>query len=333
MGTNKNAVLRYNVLDKCFQNFGRKYYFEDLLEIVNNALIEDHPSSSGIQVRQLREDIRFMKSKAGYSAPILAYKEGKKAYYRYDDKRFSINNCPLNATEAEQLKSAISILQRFEGSPEFEWVNEISPMLTDQFGLKNTNQKVMAYESNIDYSGYKFITPIFNAIINRRVLEIKYEPFNKEAFNLNFHPYFLKQFNNRWFTFGCNEELNIETWNMALDRIQLLKQTNKKYIVSSTNWEDHFYDIIGVTRPNQLPTVIELLFSKEQAPYIQTKPLHPSQKSKLLEDGTLYVRLSLIQNYELEMKLLSFCDKVRVLAPKKLQKTIQQRLKWALDQY
>ena len=41
----------------------------------------------------------------------------------------------------------------FEGSPEFEWVNELAPMLNDQFGLKDESKKVMAFDSNIDYSG------------------------------------------------------------------------------------------------------------------------------------------------------------------------------------
>lgn len=38
MSTNKNAILRYNTLDKCFQNFGKKFYFDDLLNEVNIAL-------------------------------------------------------------------------------------------------------------------------------------------------------------------------------------------------------------------------------------------------------------------------------------------------------
>jgi hypothetical protein len=32
-------------------------------------------------------------------------------------------------------KNAISILQRFEGTPQFEWMNKIGPMLSSHFGL------------------------------------------------------------------------------------------------------------------------------------------------------------------------------------------------------
>jgi hypothetical protein len=226
MPINKNAVIRYNELDKCFSNFGRKYFFDDLLEIVNDALAEEDPDTSGIQIRQLREDIRFMKSEAGYSAPIEAVQDGRKSFYRYADRTFSINNRPLNPTEAEQIKRAISILQRFEGAPQFEWIRELVPMLNNQFGLKAIEEKVMAFESNIDYTGYEYITPIFNAIINKRVLKILYQPFDQEVFSFLFHPYFLKQYNNRWFALGYNQDLNFDRWNIALDRIKEMEEVN-----------------------------------------------------------------------------------------------------------
>jgi predicted DNA-binding transcriptional regulator YafY len=334
MATNKNAVLRYNTLDKCFSNFGRKYYFDDLVKEVNNALLDFDPGSAGIKTRQLREDIRFMKSEAGYAAPIVAYPDGKKAFYRYEDKNFSINKKPLNQTEAEQIKRAISILQRFEGAPEFEWVNELGPMLTTRFGLSQSSQKVMSFESNIDYSGYIRILPLFNAIEKKRVLQVQYKPFNKEEYTITYHPYFLKQYNNRWFVFGLNQELNNPKWNLALDRILNLKETLHKYIPDDIDWEEHFYDIIGVTKPEGAGVQeIELIFSPEQANYIQTKPLHPTQRAKYLENGQLKVKLKLIPNYELEMTLLSFGEKVKVEKPVNLKTRIKERLNDTLKKY
>ena len=39
MSVNKNALIRYQVLDRCFRNSGRMYFWEDLLEECNKALI------------------------------------------------------------------------------------------------------------------------------------------------------------------------------------------------------------------------------------------------------------------------------------------------------
>ena len=333
MPINKNAVIRYNVLDKCFSNPGRKYFFDDLMQEVNGALLDDDPNSTGIQVRQLREDIRFMKSETGYSAPIETYRVGKKAFYRYEDSNFSINKSPLNQMEADQLKSALTILQRFEGSPEFEWVNEIGPMLRDQFGLKDSEEKIIGYDTNIDYSGYEHIAKLFNTISNKQVLKVKYKSFDNEEYEYEFHPYYLKQYNNRWFVFGRNCETKIDQWNLALDRIVELEDIDGSYNENTTDWEDFFYDIIGVTKMEGSVQEVELLFSKEQAPYIQTKPLHPSQKSSLLDDGRLVVKIKVIPNYELERLIISFGETVQIMSPEDLRIKIIDRIRKTKEQY
>jgi len=333
MATNKNALLRFKTLDKCFKNFYKKYYFDDLLDRVNEALLEDDINNSGILTRQLRDDIRYMKSESGYNAPIEAYRNGRKAYYRYSEKEFSINKSPLNDTELNQMKNALSLLQRFEGSKGFEWISEITTILEDSFGLTKETNKVVSFENNIDYIGYIHITKLFNSIVNKNVLTIKYAPFGKEPFELEFHPHYLKQYNNRWFVFGLNPDLKINKWNMALDRIESISISKSKFISSYIDWEYHFSEIIGVTKPQDAEEIeIELLFTKELAPYIQTKPLHQSHKQKITENG-LYVKYKLIPNYELEQLLLSFGERVKVLSPASLIHSIKTRLELGANQY
>lgn len=333
MSINKNALLRYRVLDKCFRNFSKKYYLSDLLDKVNDALLNENANSLGIKLRQLREDIRFMKSESGYSAPIEMYREGKKGFYRYTDKHFAIDKSPLNSTEVEKLKSALGILQRLGGKPEFEWLNEIAPLLQDQLRLVKSDNSIMSYDSNIDYSGYHLISTAFEAIINKVVLNVVYQPFKGDSFEIIFHPYYLKQYNNRWFLLGYNEETKIETWNLPLDRIKGVQETDKAYRETVIDWDDYFYDIIGVTKLSGELDQIELSFTADQAPYISTKPLHSSQKSYLNKDGSLLVKLELIINYEFETLLLSFGEKVKVLKPSSLQDSIRTRLKKGFSQY
>jgi hypothetical protein len=62
MATNKHAVIRYQTLDKCFRNPGRKYFIEDLINACNDALFQSYGMTVRIKRRQLFEDIRFKKS-------------------------------------------------------------------------------------------------------------------------------------------------------------------------------------------------------------------------------------------------------------------------------
>jgi hypothetical protein len=48
MATNKNATIRYQTLNRCFRNPGRKYYIEDLVEACNDSLLDIDPSSTGL---------------------------------------------------------------------------------------------------------------------------------------------------------------------------------------------------------------------------------------------------------------------------------------------
>jgi len=330
----KNALLRYQTLDRCFKNTGRNYLIEDLLEEVNQALIEENYKNSGIQIRQLRDDIRFMKSELGYSAPIeTRVISGKKHAYFYNDPTFSINNSPLNSTEAEQLTSVLTLLNRFQGNPGFEWLTEMSVILKDTFHLKSNDKKVISFEGNIDYSGHEFITPIFNAIVNNRVLRINYTPFGQDEIQLTFHPYHLKQFNNRWFVLGLNANLNAPAWNLALDRITNIIEIQDGYVEDFTDWDYFFSEIIGVSKPYQTDEVeVQLLFSAKQSPYIKTKPIHETQKQYEVEEGLL-VKIKVIPNFELEQLILSFGDGVKVITPIHLKDKILARIQNSLNQY
>lgn len=334
MSINKNALIRYQALDRCFRNPGRMYFWEDLLEECNKALLDFEPNSEGIQRRQLFDDMRFMESEQGWSVPLGRIRHGRKVYYRYEDLNFSINNQPLNDSEAEQIKSALQIFSRFSGTPQFEWVNEMIPMLESKFGLIERKNEVISFESNIDLKGLHFLTPLFNAIINERVLSVTYKDFkSSEPYEITFHPYFLKQYNNRWFAFGLNSDNQVPNWNLALDRIESLSETSLKYKPSKTDWEEYFYDLVGVTRPEGVDLQeIVLKFTPEVAPYIITKPLHPSQKHKNDPTG-LEVRIKVIPNFEMERLVLSFGEQVKVISPQDFKERISQRFNTASRLY
>jgi predicted DNA-binding transcriptional regulator YafY len=327
MSVNKNALIRYQALDRCFRNTGRMYFWEDLLEECNKALADFDPSSEGIQRRQLFDDIRFMESEQGWSVPLGRIRHGRKVYYRYEDLNFSINNQPLNDSEAEQIKSALQIFSRFSGTPQFEWVNEMIPMLESKFGLIERKNEVISFESNIDLKGLHFLTPLFNAIINERVLLVKYKDFkSSEPYEITFHPYYLKQYNSRWFVFGLNSENQVYNWNLALDRIESLLELDLKYEQSVIEWEEYFYDLVGVTKPEGVEVQeVVLRFSPDVAPYVITKPLHPSQKHRNDPTG-LEVRINVIPNIELERLILSFGEQVEVIYPQDLKELISRRL-------
>jgi predicted DNA-binding transcriptional regulator YafY len=329
MSINKNALIRYQTLDKCFSNTGKRYFIEDLLEACNKAIYDYDGARDGIKRRQLFDDISFMESDAGYGIELDKIRDGKKSYYRYSDPKFSINNKPLNETEAIQIKSALLILARFKGLPQFEWVSEITAKIQSGLEMEEGLGEIISFDSNEYLTGIERLGDLFNAIHYKKVLKIIYRPFKSEKdLVFEIHPYYLKQYNNRWFLFGLNKNLD-KISNLALDRITDMVEINIKFVQNKEiDFVEYFQDIIGVTKPDDSdPIKIQLLFSPSEAPYVQTKPIHGSQKKIQSDKNGLLISIEVIPNYELEKLILSFGEKVKVISPLIIKNKIKNRVK------
>ena len=127
MATNKHAIIRYQTLDNCFRNTGRRYFMEDLMQACSEAIEKYTGFEVKISRRQIFGDITFMKENEGYLIELdERCKDGKRVYYRYKDVNFSILNQPMNVKEEQQLREAILTLSRFKGMPQFDWVEELA---------------------------------------------------------------------------------------------------------------------------------------------------------------------------------------------------------------
>ena len=112
--------------------------------------------------------------------------------------------------------------------------------------------------------GKEHIGILYDSIINKQILEIKYHPFNREEpIEMILKPYFLKQYNSRWFLFGFNENLKTIS-NLPLDRITEINDTNKHFS-DADNWdfEEFFEDVVGVT-VNMNVKPVKILLTDQQ---------------------------------------------------------------------
>lgn len=324
MATNKHALIRYKTLDKCFGNKWKKYFIEDLISVCSTELSEYVGTEVKVSRRQLLDDITFMRSEAGYQAPIESIKEGRRVYYRYKPIEYSILKQPLNEAEQEQVRLALETLGRVKGMPQLEWLNTVQTKLSAGLGLDSASVPVISFEENEFLKGLEYLEPLYQFINHKRVLQISYQGYRQEqAETHTIHPYYLKQYNNRWFVYGWNEGLE-RLQNMALDRILQVNETDEvEYRDCTIDFEAYFEDIIGVTNPeNQEVERIVLRFTTSRLPYVLSKPLHGSQR---LKDG--FIHLELKVNRELISLLLSYGPDVEILEPILLRDTISTEIK------
>lgn len=333
MAGNKHALTRYRILDACFSSKMRKYYAEDLIKKCNEALAERYGTDdAGISRRTFFDDLNDLDSIVGeYGVEILRLNDGRKKYYRYDKEDFSLFTKGFNEEDLRTLKENIQTLQRFKGLPSFAWMDSLVSKLEDKLTIKTSVGNIIDYEDNTGYSGIDWLKDIFDAVIGQQPLKVDYRKFDETAFVWTIHPYYIKQYNNRWFLIGFNPEFN-DLSTIPLDRIDDLEPVHIPYIENSeTDFDSYFDNVIGVTIPDAPLETIKLRFTPSRLQYVLTKPLHKSQVCTDPASGIIILKL--IPNNETDALILSFGADVEVLEPESYRNRIREKVQSAFANY
>lgn len=335
MAINKNALIRYKTIDKCLQNHYRTWSLEDLIAACSDALYQYEGRDVNVSKRTVQMDIQMMRSdKLGYNAPIEVY---DKRYYRYGDSDYSITDIPLNETDLSVLSETVDVLKQFKDFSLFKEVGGIIQRLEDKIRFEKTNQHpIIHLDKNEQLKGLEHLEILYQSILKKVVLKIKYQSFNaRQASVIPFHPYLLKEYNNRWFVVGRTKpQRPVST--LALDRIEkILVDLKQPYLDEDFNGDQYYKNTIGVTvfSEKHIHNVI-LKIDATNAPYVETKPLHHTQEIvKRTDDHSIIIRLRVNLNFELERLILGFGESAEVLGPRMLRKRIEKKLRAAVALY
>ncbi|WP_300878173.1 WYL domain-containing protein [uncultured Duncaniella sp.] len=328
MATIKNAFLRHRILDRCFRERGRRYYMNDLIEIINKETFYYY--GRNISERTIREDLKYMKDSEGYSAPIEKGMDGHRAYYYYGDPEYSIMNLPISQKEMQQLADTISMLSRFKGLPDFSWMEEIIVRLEDTFQLNQSPRGVVSFAQNPYLIGMQHFTALFDCIVKKYVIKVSYHKYRKPSFLREIHPYQLRQYNNRWFLIGYESKMKglLPLVTLPLDRIDAIDVAPNLIYQEyhGLDIDEYFSQVVGVSiniGSRRERIIIKATFPA--AAYIETKPFHNSQKILDRKDNYIVFELNLIPNYEFETSLLGYLNECEILEPLYLRKKMRER--------
>ncbi|MFM8744901.1 MAG: helix-turn-helix transcriptional regulator, partial [Cytophagales bacterium] len=216
MPVTRNALIRYRTIDNCLRNRARKWTLEDLISACSEALYEYEGIDKGVSRRSIQMDIQFMRSdKLGYNAPIVVL---EKKYYTYDDPDYSITNIPLTVQDLGKLTEVVEILKQFKGFSHFEELSGMVQRLENKIYSAQTKQEpVIDFEKNENLKGLEHIETLYQSIIKKEAIELAYQSFKARTPNtFTFHPYFLKEYRNRWFVLGVKKK-DSPVMTLALD--------------------------------------------------------------------------------------------------------------------
>lgn len=328
MPVDKQVLLRYQVLNKCFRNRYREYTIDDLVNECNKALRKaDKPD---VSKRTIQNDINILEADYGIMLQENL-KQGKKRLYRYTDTDFSLSLFRMNDEERNKIDAAIDVLKQFEGEPLYDWVRTI--LMQIEGGLfDGESSPVVSFQTNLDYTGLSHFSKLLQAILTKRVLKLRYTPFGKPQITATVYPYHLKEFNDRWYLIAQAKGYDSYA-HYALDRIDNFEEVAIPYKEADIEFSDYFDDVIGVTVPERDSEDVFLRISKPRFEYIRTKPLHLTQHTVEENDHFAVIKINVKINKELEALVLSFGSDMEVLLPESFRERIAGKIKEMNQKY
>jgi predicted DNA-binding transcriptional regulator YafY len=319
MPTNKNALIRYKYLDRLLSDHHHYYDIHDLTEKVNDMLYED--GFKEVTQRCIEKDLNTLEY-APFSAPIERFRKSGKSCITYGQYSFSIFKEDMSREERGLLREVLSTLGQFGGLNNFQWLDDFKIGL----GLEERNP-IISFSNNPYLQNSNLLGTLFDNISNEVVIRLSYHTFSDATIrSIDFHPYLLKQYNDRWFLLGAADS-DIKILSFALDRIDKVEPLpEKKYIKCPEELFERFDDIVGVTLYEDRPVEHILLWVSDISKgYVDTKPIHGSytpikgeaeQQLRMqypqLQSG-LFFTLDCIPNYELIRELCSYGKELIVL--------------------
>ncbi len=322
MPKNKNQFIRLSILNNAFRNKYRKFTIYDLMDEIYEKS-ERYGQPIGPSERTVRNDIRFMRD---MGAPVKV----ENGYYFYEDKNYDF----FGGLTDEDKTALIQLKDFLQGIPskDFPSTERILQLLKryEEFGGVYFRFPLVVLDTQPHAKGLHWLDDIYDAIELEYQLKIDYDAFDPQySFDANVHPFFIREYNNRWFLIGKVEGTPEPFYTIPLDRINRLKVLRNKDadMRSKKDVLQMFDSVVGVTVDLNLEVEdIELYFRKPASFYVKTKPLHHSQEI-VEEDGNgIRVRLKLRRNYELKQLILTFVPNVRVLKPETLYEEVREML-------
>jgi predicted DNA-binding transcriptional regulator YafY len=336
MPLTKQAIRRYRAIDQCLSNRQRVWTTDALLAVLSASYNEHTGSTDGVGRTTLFDDLQAMKEggDTGFDAPICY---SRKKGHHYTVPGYSIFRIPLTGSDVVVLQQALHALHAIRGIGLATALDDIIRRMNGRLALAGSLDDIptiLQFEEAPTYTGTPWLQPLYDAVQRRQPVQLGYQSYRAVAATEQVvHPYLLKSYQHRWFLLGYSPaKAGLQVF--ALDRVRACADATAAYVPGTVNFDTYFQHVLGPTVPaGQAPVTVRLRVAHGRAPYLQTKPLHPSQREGATTPAGLELTLHLVPNQELVTRLLSFGADVEVLAPATLRATMRKRLRAALARY
>lgn len=175
---------------------------------------------------------------------------------------------------------------------------------------------------------------LLHAIRNNFSISFIYEKFSSgDMRQRQVNPVAVKEARNRWYLLAEDQKDGVVK-SFGLDRISELEISTRKFEPVTYDAEKEYRHSFGVISGVDIkPEKIVLSFTPKEGKYINSLPLHHSQKEVLKNDKEWRYEYFLRPTHDFTMEILSYGADVKVLEPTSFKNAILGQLQKAINRY
>ncbi len=178
-------------------------------------------------------------------------------------------------------------------------------------------------------SSQKWLSVIVNAMRDGKAIELTYQSFWRDEPQVyTSHPYCLKLFKQRWYMLAKTEgKKELRTYALDERMIKVVQLDKALRRPANFNAEEFFSNYFGIIAEKDLkPVTVELRVEAYQAKYMETLPLHPSQKKISADEDYTIFQYHLVPTFDFKQELLSRGASVEVLQPEWFREELKDEI-------
>ena len=205
-------------------------------------------------------------------------------------------------------------------------IGRMQKSLMSMLSLRNTIDRYKGLSGRILYEEEPDVFPewmrrILYAMNHGKQILLEYRKYgDTRTTSRTLAPYCLKMFKRRWFLLA-REGRTVKTFALD-DRTVGIEELDAHFTLPEDfNAEDYFRHVFGIR--SSTPKRVLLKAYGQEADYLRSTPLHPSQQEEETGDGYAVFSLFIgIDAWEFYQEILSRGNRIEVLAPEALRKDI-----------
>lgn len=354
MPANKNATLRYDTIDSLLAQ-DEWHTIEDLRHACEQEL------DMSVSRVTIYNDINTLMGEYYRKKGVVIDKmAGKPVKYRYARNARTIHGSVVRGQSYSDLANTLEYLESISGL--FN-LNAIVKRIKQQIEEpEKETRKCISFQSNPELKNLDFVWTLYKHIREENPLKLRYNGGYTVMKDIEFQPWYLKQYENRWYLMGYayritdiwGDRRDVGLRNLAVDRIEVTQQSRPLVDVSRkrtrnvklnepgkewyVDFEKLYADMIGVTvrdGEDAVEVVIRADMTIEEAVYdwnrIVTKPLLPSQEA-IEGENESFIKVFIRPNNEFYDRMMEYYH-LEIVYPSNVREELKRRAEILASHY